>query len=99
MKIETMCDCLFCSVSLLLLITPLPPPHPTHAHGRLTLCVGRPNLEGTGRVSESGSGSVKHALNPDKAFMQVHYLKVSSRSSGPLSGVSCGHTVFEMSPL
>ncbi|XP_069379742.1 aminopeptidase O isoform X2 [Paralichthys olivaceus] len=35
----------------------------------------RPNLENTGQVSESGSSTVKHALNPDKSFMQVHYLK------------------------
>ncbi|XP_053277212.1 aminopeptidase O isoform X1 [Pleuronectes platessa] len=35
----------------------------------------RPNMENTGQVSESGSSTVKHALNPDKTFMQVHYLK------------------------
>ncbi|TKS78544.1 Aminopeptidase O [Collichthys lucidus] len=35
----------------------------------------QPNMENTGQVSESGSSTVKHALNPDKAFMQVHYLK------------------------
>ncbi|XP_029295215.1 LOW QUALITY PROTEIN: aminopeptidase O [Cottoperca gobio] len=35
----------------------------------------RPNMENTGQVSESGSSTVKHALNPDKSFMQVHYLK------------------------
>ncbi|KAK2837135.1 hypothetical protein Q5P01_014347 [Channa striata] len=35
----------------------------------------RPNTENTGLVSESGSSTVKHALNPDKTFMQVHYLK------------------------
>uniref|UniRef100_A0A672ZM43 Aminopeptidase O (putative) n=1 Tax=Sphaeramia orbicularis TaxID=375764 RepID=A0A672ZM43_9TELE len=35
----------------------------------------RPNMESTGQVSESGSSMVKHALNPDKTFMQVHYLK------------------------
>ncbi|KAM6944299.1 aminopeptidase O [Lycodopsis pacificus] len=35
----------------------------------------RPNMENTGRASESGSSTVKHALNPDKNFMQVHYLK------------------------
>ncbi|XP_068422797.1 aminopeptidase O isoform X2 [Clinocottus analis] len=35
----------------------------------------RPNMENTGEVSESGSSTVKHALNPDKTFMQVHYLK------------------------
>lgn len=36
----------------------------------------RPNMEKTGQVSESGSSTVKHALNPDKSFLQVHYLKV-----------------------
>ncbi|XP_061623802.1 aminopeptidase O isoform X1 [Phyllopteryx taeniolatus] len=35
----------------------------------------RPNLEKTGQASESGSSTVKHALNPDKPFLQVHYLK------------------------
>ncbi|XP_057686774.1 aminopeptidase O isoform X2 [Corythoichthys intestinalis] len=35
----------------------------------------RPNMEKTGHVSESGSSTVKHALNPDKSFLQVHYLK------------------------
>ncbi|XP_076021299.1 aminopeptidase O [Genypterus blacodes] len=35
----------------------------------------RPNMENTGQVSDSGSSVVKHALNPDKTFMQVHYLK------------------------
>ncbi|KAK5614592.1 hypothetical protein CRENBAI_016017 [Crenichthys baileyi] len=35
----------------------------------------RPNMERTGQVSDSGSSMVKHALNPDKTFMQVHYLK------------------------
>uniref|UniRef100_A0A8C9X9G3 Aminopeptidase O (putative) n=1 Tax=Sander lucioperca TaxID=283035 RepID=A0A8C9X9G3_SANLU len=35
----------------------------------------RPNMENTGQASESGSSTVKHALNPDKTFMQVHYLK------------------------
>ncbi|XP_067376971.1 aminopeptidase O isoform X2 [Channa argus] len=35
----------------------------------------RPNMENTGLVSEFGSSIVKHALNPDKTFMQVHYLK------------------------
>ncbi|XP_053725536.1 aminopeptidase O isoform X1 [Synchiropus splendidus] len=35
----------------------------------------RPNMERTGQVSDSGSSTVKHALNPDKSFMQVHYLK------------------------
>uniref|UniRef100_A0AAV2MQJ9 Peptidase M1 membrane alanine aminopeptidase domain-containing protein n=1 Tax=Knipowitschia caucasica TaxID=637954 RepID=A0AAV2MQJ9_KNICA len=35
----------------------------------------RPNLDSTGAVNESGSSTVKHALNPDKTFMQVHYLK------------------------
>ncbi|XP_046959017.1 aminopeptidase O [Lynx rufus] len=35
----------------------------------------RPNKEKTGHVSDSGSSVVKHGLNPDKVFMQVHYLK------------------------
>ncbi|KAM4616754.1 aminopeptidase O [Polymixia lowei] len=35
----------------------------------------RPNMDNTGRVGESGSSVVKHALKPEKAFMQVHYLK------------------------
>ncbi|XP_047236286.1 aminopeptidase O isoform X3 [Girardinichthys multiradiatus] len=35
----------------------------------------RPNMERTGQVSDSGSSMVKHALNPEKTFMQVHYLK------------------------
>ncbi|XP_047447587.1 aminopeptidase O isoform X2 [Mugil cephalus] len=35
----------------------------------------RPNMERTGQVSDSGSSTVKHALNPEKTFMQVHYLK------------------------
>ncbi|KAJ7993969.1 hypothetical protein DPEC_G00261080 [Dallia pectoralis] len=35
----------------------------------------RPNMASTGQVSESGSSLVKHALNPEKTFMQVHYLK------------------------
>ncbi|XP_035999766.1 aminopeptidase O isoform X2 [Fundulus heteroclitus] len=32
-------------------------------------------MERTGQVCESGSSMVKHGLNPDKTFMQVHYLK------------------------
>lgn len=38
----------------------------------------RPNKEKTGHVSDSGSSVIKHGLNPDKVFMQVHYLKVST---------------------
>lgn len=38
-------------------------------------------MEKTGQVSESGSSTVKHALNPEKTFMQVHYLKVSDWES------------------
>ena len=37
----------------------------------------RPNKEKTGHVSDSGSSVIKHGLNPEKVFMQVHYLKVS----------------------
>ncbi|KAM4053324.1 aminopeptidase O isoform 3-T4 [Anomaloglossus baeobatrachus] len=35
----------------------------------------RPQGESTGEVSESGSTMVRHGLNADKTFMQVHYLK------------------------
>ncbi|KAM8802991.1 aminopeptidase O isoform 1-T1 [Rhynchonycteris naso] len=35
----------------------------------------RPSKEKTGHVSDSGSSVIKHGLNPEKAFMQVHYLK------------------------
>ncbi|XP_051007096.1 aminopeptidase O [Acomys russatus] len=35
----------------------------------------RPNKEETGHVSASGASIVKHGLNPEKSFMQVHYLK------------------------
>ncbi|KAL6041442.1 hypothetical protein STEG23_023557, partial [Scotinomys teguina] len=34
-----------------------------------------PNKEETGHVSASGASVVKHGLNPEKGFMQVHYLK------------------------
>ncbi|XP_044612885.1 aminopeptidase O isoform X7 [Equus asinus] len=40
-----------------------------------SLGMARPNKEETGRVSDSGSSVIKHGLNPEKAFMQVHYLK------------------------
>lgn len=29
-------------------------------------------------MSDSGSSVIKHGLNPEKVFMQVHYLKVSA---------------------
>ncbi|XP_026530309.1 aminopeptidase O isoform X1 [Notechis scutatus] len=35
----------------------------------------RPNKEKTGKVVEFGSSVVKHGLNAEKIFMQVHYLK------------------------
>ncbi|XP_068093416.1 aminopeptidase O isoform X3 [Hyperolius riggenbachi] len=35
----------------------------------------RPQGDSTGEVSDSGASAVRHGLNPDKAFMQVHYLK------------------------
>ncbi|XP_070650356.1 aminopeptidase O isoform X10 [Bos indicus] len=35
----------------------------------------RPNKEKTGHVSDSGSSVIRHGLNPEKVFMQVHYLK------------------------
>lgn len=47
----------------------------------------RPNKENTGEVSESGASVVKHALNPEKPFMQVHYLKVRLKAQ---SVQSCG---------
>ncbi|XP_065406483.1 aminopeptidase O isoform X3 [Chrysemys picta bellii] len=39
------------------------------------LQVLRPNKENTGEVSESGTCIIKHGLNAEKIFMQVHYLK------------------------
>ncbi|KAM4810348.1 aminopeptidase O [Rhinophrynus dorsalis] len=35
----------------------------------------RPHGENTGEVSESGASVVRHGLNAEKTFMQVHYLK------------------------
>ncbi|XP_066499690.1 aminopeptidase O isoform X2 [Hoplias malabaricus] len=43
--------------------------------GFTSLGMARPNKDSTGEVSESGASIVKHALNPGKPFMQVHYLK------------------------
>nr|XP_023400463.1 aminopeptidase O isoform X8 [Loxodonta africana] len=40
-----------------------------------SLGMARPNRENTGHVSDSGASVVKHGLNPEKTFMQVHYLK------------------------
>ncbi|KAM5227433.1 aminopeptidase O isoform 3-T3 [Ctenodactylus gundi] len=40
-----------------------------------SLGMARPNKEKTGHVSDSGASVVKHGLNPEKTFMQVHYLK------------------------
>uniref|UniRef100_A0A4X1V4Y9 Aminopeptidase O (putative) n=1 Tax=Sus scrofa TaxID=9823 RepID=A0A4X1V4Y9_PIG len=40
-----------------------------------SLGMARPNKEKTGHVSDSGSSVIKHGLNPEKVFMQVHYLK------------------------
>ncbi|XP_042308165.1 aminopeptidase O isoform X2 [Sceloporus undulatus] len=39
------------------------------------LQVLRPNKENTGKVTESGASVIKHGLNAEKTFMQVHYLK------------------------
>nr|XP_014435393.1 aminopeptidase O isoform X1 [Pelodiscus sinensis]XP_025033633.1 aminopeptidase O isoform X1 [Pelodiscus sinensis]XP_025033634.1 aminopeptidase O isoform X1 [Pelodiscus sinensis]XP_025033635.1 aminopeptidase O isoform X1 [Pelodiscus sinensis] len=39
------------------------------------LQVLRPNKENTGELSESGTCTIKHGLNAEKIFMQVHYLK------------------------
>lgn len=40
------------------------------------MCPFRPKKENTGKVSESGASVIKHGLNAEKIFMQVHYLKV-----------------------
>uniref|UniRef100_A0A8C9DGM8 Aminopeptidase O (putative) n=1 Tax=Prolemur simus TaxID=1328070 RepID=A0A8C9DGM8_PROSS len=40
-----------------------------------SLGMARPSKEKTGLVSDSGASVVKHGLNPEKTFMQVHYLK------------------------
>ncbi|XP_051715421.1 aminopeptidase O isoform X11 [Oryctolagus cuniculus] len=40
-----------------------------------SLGMARPSKEKTGHVSESGASVIKHGLNPEKIFMQVHYLK------------------------
>lgn len=42
----------------------------------------RPSKEKTGHVSESGASVIKHGLNPEKIFMQVHYLKVRACRHG-----------------
>ncbi|XP_034955517.2 aminopeptidase O isoform X1 [Zootoca vivipara] len=39
------------------------------------LQVLRPKKENTGKASESGASVIKHGLNAEKVFMQVHYLK------------------------
>ncbi|EPY78951.1 hypothetical protein CB1_000978021 [Camelus ferus] len=43
----------------------------------------RPNKEKTGHVSDSGSSVIKHGLNPEKVFMQVHYLKINVNALSP----------------
>ncbi|XP_011517434.1 aminopeptidase O isoform X19 [Homo sapiens] len=35
----------------------------------------RPSKDKTGHTSDSGASVIKHGLNPEKIFMQVHYLK------------------------
>lgn len=42
-------------------------------------------------MSSSGASVVKHGLNPEKGFMQVHYLKVSSPDG-------CGHLLQISTP-
>ncbi|XP_060236303.1 aminopeptidase O isoform X3 [Meriones unguiculatus] len=78
-----------CQEALLWLIPPcLSAAHSvlgTHPFSRLDILIvpanfpslgmARPNREETGHVSASGASVVKHGLNPEKAFMQVHYLK------------------------
>ncbi|XP_045145364.1 aminopeptidase O [Echinops telfairi] len=39
------------------------------------LQVLRPNKEKTGHTSDVGASVIRHGLNPEKTFMQVHYLK------------------------
>ncbi|XP_042134551.1 aminopeptidase O isoform X2 [Peromyscus maniculatus bairdii] len=78
-----------CQEALLWLIPPcLSAAHSvlgTHPFSRLDILIvpanfpslgmARPNKEETGHVSASGASVVKHGLNPEKGFMQVHYLK------------------------
>ncbi|KAM5193035.1 aminopeptidase O isoform 2-T2 [Mantella aurantiaca] len=45
----------------------------TNSHQDLQIL--RPQGDSTGEVSDSGASVVRHGLNADKAFMQVHYLK------------------------
>ncbi|XP_006867697.1 PREDICTED: aminopeptidase O isoform X2 [Chrysochloris asiatica] len=40
-----------------------------------SLGMARPNKEKTGHTTDLGASVVKHGLNPEKAFLQVHYLK------------------------
>uniref|UniRef100_A0A2K5YKU0 Aminopeptidase O (putative) n=1 Tax=Mandrillus leucophaeus TaxID=9568 RepID=A0A2K5YKU0_MANLE len=40
-----------------------------------SLGMARPNKDKTGHTSDSGASVIKHGLNPEKIFMQVHYLK------------------------
>ncbi|XP_033092505.1 aminopeptidase O isoform X17 [Trachypithecus francoisi] len=40
-----------------------------------SLGMARPSKDKTGYTSDSGASVIKHGLNPEKIFMQVHYLK------------------------
>ncbi|XP_063552647.1 aminopeptidase O isoform X6 [Gorilla gorilla gorilla] len=40
-----------------------------------SLGMARPSKDKTGHTSDSGASVIKHGLNPEKIFMQVHYLK------------------------
>ncbi|KAM6169314.1 aminopeptidase O isoform 3-T3 [Rhynchocyon petersi] len=78
-----------CQKNLLQLIAPcLSAAHSvlgTHPFSRLDILIvpanfpslgmARPNKEKTGHVTDSGASVIKHGLNPEKTFMQVHYLK------------------------
>ncbi|XP_075864661.1 aminopeptidase O isoform X7 [Microcebus murinus] len=78
-----------CQETLLRLIPPcLSAAHSvlgTHPFSRLDILIvpanfpslgmARPSKEKTGFVSDSGASVIKHGLNPEKPFMQVHYLK------------------------
>ncbi|XP_074251724.1 aminopeptidase O isoform X8 [Saimiri boliviensis] len=40
-----------------------------------SLGMARPSKDKTGHTSDSGASVIKHGLNPEKIFLQVHYLK------------------------
>uniref|UniRef100_A0A2K6RYW6 Aminopeptidase O (putative) n=1 Tax=Saimiri boliviensis boliviensis TaxID=39432 RepID=A0A2K6RYW6_SAIBB len=78
-----------CQETLLRLIPPcLSAAHSvlgTHPFSRLDILIvpasfpslgmARPSKDKTGHTSDSGASVIKHGLNPEKIFLQVHYLK------------------------